>query len=127
MPIQSLINVLLLTYLASFPLLLYLNKEVVKGKNKNLNKALKTGRKIHPYVGIVLVISGLIHGYTKLGGQFMFHTGSLLLMALMANGFLGFYYKKKHNRKIATVHRALGFLIIALFLLHYLKPWFFGY
>ena len=127
MPIQSLINILLLAYLLSFPILLTLNKKVIKGKNKNLNKALKIGRKVHPIVGIVLVISGSIHGYSKLGGQFMFHTGSLLLMALILNGMIGFYYKKKHNRKIATVHRILGFTILALFLLHYINPWFFGF
>jgi len=126
MPLQSLINVLLLIYLLSFPLLLALNSKVLKGKNKDFNKALKMGRKIHPIVGVILVVSGLIHGYLKLGGQFMFHTGSLLIIALMLNGALGFYYKKNRNKKTAFMHRLVGFIILALFLLHYLKPWFFG-
>lgn len=128
MNVHSLFNVLLLLYLVSFPVLLYVNKSVLKGKNKNLNKALKMGRKIHPYVGITLVISGFIHGYLKLGGQLMLHTGSLLLLALAINGVLGFIYKKnKKKRNLANLHRIIGFVIVGLFLLHYTNPWFFGF
>ena len=127
MTIHSLFNVLLLLYLVSFPILLYVNKKVIKGKNKNLNKALKMGRKIHPYVGITLVVSGFIHGYLKLGGQLMFHTGSLLLTALAINGVLGFIYKKKKKKNLAKFHRIIGFVIVGLFLLHYTNPWFFGF
>lgn len=127
MTVHSLFNVLLLLYLVSFPVLLYINKNVLKGKNKNLNKALKMGRKIHPYVGITLVISGFIHGYLKLGGQFIFHTGSLLLAALALNGVLGFLYKRKKKKNLALYHRIVGFTIVGLFLLHYTSPWFFGF
>ena len=127
MNIHSLFNVLLLLYLVSFPVLLYVNKNVLKGKNKNLNKALKMGRKIHPFVGITLVISGFIHGYLKLGGQLMFHTGTLLLTALAINGILGFMYKKKKKKDLAKLHRIIGFVIVGLFILHYTSPWFFGF
>ena len=125
MNLHSLINIILLFYLASFPLLLYINKHHLKGRNKNFNKAMKTGRKIHPYVGIILVLSGFLHGYLKMGGRLVFHTGSLLLVALMINGLLGFYYKKTKNRRVALIHRYVGIMIIGLFLLHYFNPWFF--
>lgn len=125
MNLHSLLNVLLLLYLVSFPIALEVNKKVLKGKNKKYNQAMKMGRKVHPVVGIVLVLSGALHGYLKLGGQFMFHTGSLLLIALALNGVLGFVYKKKRMKKLAMLHRTLGFIIIGLFLLHYFNPWFF--
>lgn len=127
MSVHSLFNVILLFYLLSFPLLLTINSKWIKGKNKNLNKSIKFGRKIHPFVGITLIVSGFIHGYLKMGGQFIFHTGSLLLIALILNGALGFYYKRTHNRKFAYAHRLIGFGILGLFALHYLNPWFFGF
>jgi hypothetical protein len=118
-------NVILLVYLLSFPLALELNKRVFRGKKKKFNKALKMGRKYHPYAGITLIVSGLIHGLDKLGGTLRFHTGSLLLIILIINGFIGFMYKKKRNKKLATVHRIVGVVIAAAFLLHYINPWFF--
>ncbi len=123
MNLHSLLNVLLLLYLASFPLLLYLNKKIFKGKNKNFNKSLKIGRKIHPYVGVVLIISGSLHGFLKLGGSFILHTGSLLIIALMINGVIGFIYRKSHNRTYAKTHRILGVIVVGLFILHYVNPW----
>lgn len=127
MNIHSLFNVLLLLYLVSFPVLLYLNKKVLKGKNKDFNKAMKNGRKIHPYVGITLVISGFIHGYLKLGGELILHTGLVLLTTLAINGIIGFVYKKKKKKDLAKLHRIIGFAIVGLFLLHYFNPWFFGF
>ena len=127
MPIHSVFNIALLVYLVSFPLFLAVNKNVLKGKNKKFNKGLKLGRKIHPYVGITLVISGFIHGYMKLDGKFMLHTGTLLLSALALNGIIGFTFKRMRKKKLALMHRIVGFVIVGLFLLHYINPWFFGF
>ena len=123
MNLHSLFNILLLFYLASFPLLLYLNKHHLKGKNKRFNKALKYGRKIHPYAGITLILSGFLHGYLKMGGRLVFHTGTILLFALAVNAFLGFYYKKTRNKRFAFLHRIVGIVSVVLFLLHYINPW----
>lgn len=125
MNIHSLFNVLLLLYLVSFPILIEVNKKFLKGKNKNFNKGLKLGRKIHPYTGIVLILSGALHGYLKMGGRLMFHTGTLLLSVLVLTGIIGFIYKKKRVRNLALTHRTLGIIIVLLFLLHYFKPWYF--
>lgn len=120
------INVFLLALLASFPIMLELNKKVFKGKNKNINKLLKNGRKAHPYVGIVVILIGAIHGYSMLGLNFILHTGNVLLMLLLINGILGFLYKRKRTKLLRTSHRVIGYLIILAFLLHYLNPWFFS-
>jgi Na+/proline symporter len=119
-------NVFLLAILLSFPILLNVNKRILKGKNKGFNHFLKNGRKMHPYVGILVILIGAYHGYTMLGGNFMFHTGSLLLMLLAANGVLGFLYKKKRKKIFSTLHQAVGGLILAAFLLHFFNPWFFA-
>ena len=125
MNIHSLLNVLLLLYLVSFPILIEVNKKFLKGKNKNFNKGLKLGRKIHPLAGIVLVVSGAIHGYLKLGGNLSFHTGTLVLLALVITGCVGFIYKKKRLKSLALTHRTLGIIVVLTFLLHYFNPWYF--
>lgn len=125
MNLHSLLNVTLLVVLLSFPVVLEINKRYVKGKNKRFNDLIKNGRKLHPIVGGALILSGALHGYLKLGGKLMFHTGSLLLMLLLANGVVGFIYKKKHIKNLAWMHRIIGIFILLAFLIHYLKPWLF--
>lgn len=117
-------NAFLLFVLLSFPLAIEINKRWLKGKNKNYNLFLKNGRKIHPYIGGLLVLTGLIHGYLKLG-RIAYHTGTLLLIVLSLNGLLGLVFKRTRNRTYAKVHRYMGILIVLLFLLHYLRPWYF--
>jgi len=119
-------NIFLLVYLALFPLIIEINKRILKGKNKNFNKSLKYGRKIHPFAGLVLIVTGIIHGYLMLGINLIFHTGVLLILLLILNAIIGFVFKRTRNRKFALAHRLIGVLIIASFLLHYLNPWFFS-
>jgi len=118
-------NAFLLLLLLSFPIAIEVNKRWLKGKNKNYNHFLKNGRKIHPYVGGLLILTGLTHGFLKLG-RLDFHTGSLLLMFLVFNGFLALLYKRTKKRYFAKIHRYMGALIVLLFLLHYLRPWYFN-
>lgn len=119
-------NVFLLIYLALFPLVIEANKRIFKGKNKNFNKTLKYGRKIHPIAGLVLITTGIIHGLIMLDGNLVFHTGLLVTLLLVINAIIGFTFKKTRNRKLAFVHRVIGVLIIVSFLLHYLNPWYFS-
>ena len=123
MTVHSFFNIMLLLYLVSFPILLEVNKRHFKGKNKSFNLVTRRGRKIHPYVGILLIISGAIHGYLKLGGELTLHTGSILLMLLILNGILGFLFKKTRKRELALLHRSVGGVIVIAFFIHYLKPW----
>ena len=126
MNIHSMLNVLLLAYLLSFPVLLEVNKRILKGKNPNMNRALKTGRRIHPWTGALLVVSGGLHGFLKLGGEFAFHTGSLLLIVLALNGVLGFAYRRTRKRLLANWHRGIGALAAIAFIVHYTVPWLFS-
>lgn len=126
MNILSVINILLLIDLLLYPMLLSYNKKYARGKNKKLNQFIKFGRKIHPYIGLLLIITGSIHGFLKLGGQFIFHTGSLLLILLILNGLLGLIYKRSRKRSLAKLHRFIGLLILFAFALHYLRPWLFS-
>ena len=120
------VNVVLIVYLALFPIIIEINKRGFKGKNKNFNKMLKYGRKIHPVAGILLIFSGVIHGYIMLGGSLIFHTGMLLVFLLCVNAVTGFVFRKKRNRGLALFHRITGVLIVLSFLLHFFNPWYFS-
>ena len=117
------LNVLLLTLLLLFPIFLEINKKYLKGKNKNYNKMLKYARKAHPYIGITVIAIGAFHGYIMLGGKLILHTGSILLLMLVINGAVGFYYKKSRNKAGRKAHIIIGLLIVLAFALHYLNPW----
>ena len=97
--------------------------EYLKGKNKNYNKMLKYARKAHPYIGITVIAIGAFHGYIMLGGRLILHTGSILLLMLVINGGVGFYYKKSRNKAARKAHIIIGPLIVLAFALHYLNPW----
>ena len=95
-------NVALLIILTSLFLALELNKRWLKGKNKAFNQFLKRGRRIHPYVGGILIVTGILHGYFKIG-RLDFHTGSLLLGILGLNGINGMPFYVAHNSIIYDV------------------------
>lgn len=123
MTVHSLLNILLLVFLLVFPVLIEANKRHYKGKSKALNQSILKMRKVHPFVGSALVLSGALHGYLKLGGQLRFHTGSVVLLVLILTGIMGFAYKKTKKRAMALVHRSLGILVVLALLWHYFWPW----
>ena len=66
---------------------------------------------------------GALHGYIMLGGRVNRHTGSILLLMLVINGGVGFYYKKSRNKAARKANIIIGLLIVLAFALHYLNPW----
>ena len=125
MTLHSFINIILLLYILSFPLVISINKVFLRGKNKRYNRLIKYGRKIHPLAGIALIVSGALHGYNKLGSIFIIHTGPLLLAGLFLTGLIGYIYKLKKKRPLARLHVTMGLIVLLLFLIHYFLPWFF--
>lgn len=112
------INVILLLFMASmFPI-----KSVLK-KKKSMVSLYRFFRKLHPIIGVSIVLIGMIHGYLALGGVRL-HSGSILLLSIALSG--GIIYSKgkinymKHNWR--RIHRTLGFVIIALLILHLAFP-----
>lgn len=123
MTLHSAFNLLLLALIVAFPILLEANKRHFRGKKPALNSLLKQWRRVHPWIGVLLVVSGALHGYNKLGGKLQFHTGSTVLLALILTGVLGFSFKKIKRRPWSHAHRISGILVLLLLLWHYLFPW----
>lgn len=114
----GLLNVVLVIAAGSLFLLRRLNRRMYANKNATLQKLIKPLSKIHPYIGIILIISALIHGTLALGTIFTLHTGTLawwIVFVMMLVALFGKQYRIKNWLK---VHRSLAVLFIISVLLH---------
>ncbi len=98
-----------------------LNEFFFKKKSGPYIKVMRFLRKSHRYIGGVLILTILAHGWLALG-TLMLHTGTVLgAMALvMAIFALIFILVKK--RWAYKTHKALAVAFIALLLLHLIVP-----
>ena len=115
------LNALLLILMILPFILVRANKMIFKGKNKGLQSITKLLRKVHKQMGLVLVVTGITHGYLALGG-FILHTGTLLYLSLIATGSMGFLFYRKKKKILLQLHRYLAALVIALLALHLIFP-----
>lgn len=114
------INVILASVQVSMYIVRRINKHQFKNSSEALKKSAKLLKKVHPYTGTLLVITGITHGYMLLGG-FRLHSGYfawLLILAVVFFGWAGPKYKIKNWLKI---HRTLVLILVAAALLHVLK------
>ena len=116
------LNVVLLVIQLAPYLLVRLNKEFLKTKNKTYLTLTKGLRKYHKQTGALLLVTGIIHGYLALGGQLRLHTGTILYLAIVLSAILGFGFFKKKQKQLLKVHRTMALLIVLLFLIHFLTP-----
>ncbi len=98
-----------------------INKYGFKNTNKALARFIKTLRKLHKPLGLVLVVLVIIHGILALGAVRL-HTGTLAGVMLIVTAALGgsFYLFKKKPLLIA--HRTAASLMVLLILLHLIFP-----
>lgn len=95
-----------------------INKHVFANKNATLKKVIPWLSKMHPYIGISLVISAFIHGEAALGTIFRVHTGPMawgIVGLMMVVALVGKKYQIKHWLQ---VHRSLAILLIIAILVH---------
>jgi predicted heme/steroid binding protein len=114
----GMLNAILALCAVSLFVLRRVNKHVWANKNETLKKLLKPLGKIHPYVGIALVIGAFIHGNVALGTIFRVHTGPLawfIVFLMMLVALLGKKYKIKNW---LSVHRVLAILLAITIFVH---------
>lgn len=112
------LNVVLAVVAVLLFLLRRLNKYGFANKNAFLKKIVKPLSKIHPYIGIALLISAYLHGDLALGTIFKLHTGPLawwILLLMMLLGTLGKKYRVKNWRKM---HQTLAILFVVSVFVH---------
>lgn len=112
------LNVLLALIAGSLFLSRRINKYFFSNKNQFLRKLMKPLSKIHPYVGVVLLISAYLHGDLALGTIFRIHTGPLAWWILLLMMFVALIGKKYRIKNWLKVHRTLATLFAISILLH---------
>lgn len=95
-----------------------INRHIYANQQPFLKKLNKPLSKIHPYIGIALIISAYIHGDLALGSMFRIHTGPLAWWILIVMMLVALVGKKYRLKKWLIVHRTLAALFIVSIVLH---------
>ncbi len=81
-------------------------------------------RKLHKPMAMILVATGLIHGWIAIG-TIRVHTGYLLWFSIVLNLMLYVYGKAFKKPKWIKFHRTMAGVIVCLLILHLWKPYLF--
>ena len=84
---------------------------------KNNKKVRKTFRKTHLFTAILLIVSALIHS-SLVWGSPEFHTGQLLLGAIVVTALIGFFGKRIKFAHWFVVHRFFAAVVLVFLLIH---------
>jgi len=95
-----------------------INKYVFTNKNVLLKKMIMFLSKIHPYIGIALVISALIHGELALVAIFRVHTGPIAWFIVFLMMLVALFGKKYKIKNWLQLHRSLAILVVIAILVH---------
>jgi hypothetical protein len=106
--------------LAFLAVALYLSRRINKYAYTNRNAMLKKVSlklsKFHPYIGIGLVVTALVHGQLALGTLLKVHTGPVILYLLVLTMLVALVGKQYRLKYWLEIHRILAILIaIAIF------------
>ncbi|BES63967.1 hypothetical protein SANA_04060 [Gottschalkiaceae bacterium SANA] len=85
-------------------------------KSKESKLLAKTIRRLHPILGGVLVMTGILHGYLAWGWNFR-RTGYLLYFFVLLQGILGLGLLKK-RKGLKNPHRWVSLMALVLLGLH---------
>ena len=112
-------NLFLLFWVLTFVVYKYVFKNHLAKKGGTLYPAIYRRLKVvHPVFAVTMIVTGIYHGYLMLGGL-RFHTGSLIILALM--GMVGTFLLKKTARFRTTwkvYHKIGAVLVLGAVLIH---------
>ncbi|SHE29365.1 hypothetical protein [Alkalibacter saccharofermentans] len=115
--ILAYINVILLILLASSFILRRIKKYTSIETGPGYNKALKIMGKLHPYLGISLILSGIVHGYMAIR-TVRLNTGYILWGLIVVMGLIRVYGAVTKNKNWVKVHRVIDILVFIALLFH---------
>lgn len=103
------------------PYVLRILNQKLFGNQPAIHTAVKTSKKLHRPLGVLVAVISIVHGYLALGG-FRLHTGSLLYFSMLLTALCGvlFFVKKKKN--LLFLHRFFAVVTILLWAVHLLFP-----
>jgi len=94
------------------------NKRLFNSKNTTIKKVIKFLSKMHPFTGIILVITALIHGYMALDTIFKVHTGPIAWFIIFLMMLVALFGKKYKIKNWLKFHKGLAVLFLIAILFH---------
>lgn len=122
--IFGVVNIVLTVLALALFTLRRINRHGFGNKNATLKTIITPLRKMHPIIGILLLVSAYIHGDLAFDGDWLFgsmlrvHTGPLtwwIVLAMLLVATLGKTWKMKHWVK---AHRGLAVALLAAVAVH---------
>ena len=94
-------------------------QKVGKEKSKGSMKLYQLIRQIHPILGTIIVLLGLLHGYLAIGTMRL-HTGLLIVIMIMLMGIVAIFGPKLKvlRKKWRTLHRSMGLFLFIFVIIH---------
>jgi len=97
-----------------------------KDSKEKFRNFIKFISKIHRVQGIIIIIIASIHAYLIFETIFYWHTGLVLLLAIIFNLIIFLLGQFKIIKKWLTFHKITALIIFVFLLLHIINPWLFG-
>jgi hypothetical protein len=111
------LNVILLC-ISLLPFLLRrFRKYILKKPSKKLNALLRPLSKIHPFIGVTLMVMGFLHGYMALR-SFRLHTGYITWFLVIVLFSIRIWGNLSKNRYWLVLHRAVALLLVIALMIH---------
>lgn len=97
-----------------------IKKAYEKTRDKRILLIYKKMRVLHPIIGALIIIIGLIHGYMGLGTLLRLHTGSFVIITLIIMGLIAVTGPKVKplRKKWRFIHRNIGLVLLIFILIH---------
>ncbi|SFI01728.1 hypothetical protein SAMN05192551_105140 [Tindallia magadiensis] len=94
-------------------------------KDKTLVPLYRIVRKIHPPIGILMVVVGGYHGYLMMGGSWRLHSGTLVWLTLLGMGVVAIVGQAMSvfQKRWRLLHKLLAVVMLALLAAHIISPY----
>ncbi len=112
------LNVTLLLLAGALFTLRRINRYGFHNRNGFIRKIVKLLRTLHPYIGVLLLLSAYIHGDLALGTIFTIHTGSLVLLIVVVMMLVATAGRKYRMKLWMKIHRTLALALFVAGFLH---------
>ncbi len=112
----ALVSVMILPFILTF-----INIKILHTKNSKFQNFIKLLRRLHKYLGAVLLIFAGVHGYLALGAL-RFHTGTILGIIVIITATFGITFKYVRKKPLFLFHKIFAALLITLLIVHLIIP-----
>lgn len=111
------INVALIVFMFGLFTLRRIQKHIIKKPNALIKKMTGMSAFFHPYLGLVIITAGIIHGQAAIT-MFSINAGHILLLSVVAMFAIRIWGGITKNKKWVKIHRSFSPVVVLTLLIH---------